>query len=216
MRSIASVMSRTRATAGWHCTIRGAVSLSRKPAQLISAATRLPLLAVPLFLAVGAQAAGTRGLLWGLLCVFLTSGLSLIYLAYLARSGKVSDPRSITRSERVRPLRVVAALHAGAFVTVTLLGAPAPLRAALLSYALATLLFALLTPHINLSLHAAGVTGAAVCLVYVFGAWALPAVLLVPLVWWARSVLGRHTPAELALGVLVGGGATLVAFQLVG
>jgi hypothetical protein len=192
------------------------VSLARNPAALISAATRLPLLAVPLFLAVGAQAAGTRGLLWGLLCVSLTSGLSLVYLAYLARAGKVRDPRSIPQSERVRPLRVVAALHAGAFVLVTLLGAPAPLRAALLAYALATLLFALLTPLANLSLHAAGVSGAAVCLLYVFGAWGLPALLLVPIVWWARAVLGRHTPAELALGVLVGGGATAVAFQIVG
>ena len=192
------------------------MSLVRKPAALISAATRLPLLAVPLFLAVGAQAAGTRGLLWAFLCVFLTSGLSLVYLAYLARSGKVRDPRSIPQSERVRPLRVVAALHAGAFVLVALLGAPAPLRAALLSYALATLLFALLTPLTNLSLHAAGVSGTAVCLIYVFGAWGLPALLLVPLVWWARTVLGRHTSAELALGVLVGGGATAVAFQIVG
>lgn len=192
------------------------MSLARKPAQLISAVTRLPLLAVPLFLAVGAQAAGTRGLLWGLLFLLLTSGLSLVYLAYLARSGKVRDPRSIPQSERVRPLRVVAALHAGTFVIATLLDAPAPLRAALLSYAFATLLFALLTPVTNLSLHAAGVSGAAVCLVYVFGAWGLPALLLVPLVWWARTVLGRHTPAELALGVLVGSGATLVAFQLVG
>jgi hypothetical protein len=186
-----------------------------KLAALISAATRLPLLAVPLFLAVGAQAAGARGLLWGLLCLFLTSGLSLFYLAYLARSGKVRDPRSISRAERVRPLRVVAALHAGAFLIATLLGAPAELRAALLSYALATLLFALLTPLTNLSLHAAGVSGAAVCLVFVFGVWASPAILLVPLVWWARTLLGRHTPAELALGVLVGGGATWAAFQLI-
>jgi hypothetical protein len=186
-----------------------------KLAALISAATRLPLLAVPLFLAVGAQAAGTRGLLWGLLCLFLTSGLSLVYLAYLARSGKVRDPRSISRAERVRPLRVVASLHVGAFLIVTLLGAPAELRAALLSYALATLLFALLTPLANLSLHAAGVSGAAVCLIHVFGARGLPAVLLVPLVWWARTLLGRHTQPELALGVLVGGGATWVAFQLI-
>jgi hypothetical protein len=186
-----------------------------KLAALISAATRLPLLAVPLFLAVGAQAAGARGLLWGLLCLFLTSGLSLFYLAYLARSGKVRDPRSISRAERVRPLRVVAALHAGAFLIVTLLGAPAELQAALLSYALATLLFALLTPLTNLSLHAAGVSGAAVCLIFVFGVWASPAILLIPLVWWARTLLGRHTPAELALGVLVGGGATWVAFQLI-
>jgi hypothetical protein len=185
-----------------------------KLAALISAATRLPLLAVPLFLAVGAEAAGTRGLLWGLLCLFLTSGLSLVYLLCLARSGKVLDPRSISRAERVRPLRVVAALHVGAFLIVTLLGAPAELRATLFSYALATLLFALLTPLTNLSLHAAGVSGAAVCLLFVFGAWGLPAVLLVPLVWWARTRLGHHTPPELALGVLVGGGATWVAFQL--
>ena len=190
--------------------------MSRKPATLISAATRLPLLAVSLFLAVGWYTAGARGLLWGLLCVFLTSGLSLAYLAYLARSGKVRDPRSIAQAERVRPLRVVAALHVGAFVILSLLDAPAPLRAALLSYALATLLFALLTPITNVSLHTAGVSGAAVCLVYVFGAWGSLAALLVPVVWWARTSLGRHTPAELALGVLVGGGATWVAFQIVG
>ena len=187
---------------------------ARKLAELISAVTRLPLLAAPLFLAVGAEAAGTRGLLWGLLCLFLTSGLSLFYLFYLARSGKVRDPRSISRAERVRPLRIVAALHVGAFLIVTLLGVPADLRAALLSYAFATLAFALLTPLVNLSLHAAGVSGAAVCLIYVFGAWGLPAILLVPLVWWARTLLERHTPQELALGVLVGGGATWVAFQL--
>jgi hypothetical protein len=190
------------------------VSPARKLAELISAATRLPLLAAPLFLAVGAEANGARGLLWGLLCLFLTSGPSLFYLFYLARSGKVRDPRSISRAERVHPLRAVAALHVGAFLIVTLLGAPAELRAALLSYAFATLAFALLTPFVNLSLHAAGVSGAAVCLIYVFGLWGLPAILLVPLVWWARSLLERHTPQELALGVLVGAGATWAAFQL--
>jgi hypothetical protein len=185
-------------------------------AELISAATRLPLLAVPLFLAVGAEVAGMRGLLWAVLCVSLTSGLSLPYLVYLTRSGKVSDPRAIPRAERIGPLRVVAALHAAAFVIVTLLGGPDELRAALLSYALATLGFAVLTPVSNLSLHAAGATGAAVCLAYVFGAWGLSAFLLLPPVFWARLVLGRHTPLELALGTLVGGVGTSISFQLIG
>ena len=173
-------------------------------------------MAVPLFFVVGFAVAGATGLLWALLCIGLTSGLSLLYLLYLTRAGRVSDPRRIPRSERVGPLRVVAALHVAAFLSVTLLGAPAGLRAVLLSYALATALFALLSPTINLSLHAAGVSGAAVCLVFVFGIWGLPALLLVPLVWWARTVLGRHTPAELAVGVLVGGGSTLLAFSLTG
>jgi hypothetical protein len=185
-------------------------------AEFVSAATRLPLIAIPLFLAVGVEAAGMRGLLWAALCIFLTSGLSLLYLVYLTRSGRVSNPRAIPRVERVGPLRVVAALHAGAFVIVTLLGGPAELRAALLSYALATLGFVLITPSSNLSLHTAGVSGAAVCLAYVFGAWGLPAFALLPPVFWARLELGRHTPAELALGALVGGGGTWISFNLIG
>ena len=188
----------------------------RKLAELVSAATRLPLIAVPLFLAVGVEAAGLHGLLWAFLCIVLTSGLSLLYLVYLTRSGKVSDPRAIARTERVGPLRVVAVLHAAAFVIVSLLGGPADLRAALLSYALATLGFALITPVSNLSLHTAGVAGTAVCLAYVFGAWGMLAFgLLVP-VFWARLTLGRHTLAELALGVLVGGGGTWISFHLIG
>lgn len=185
-------------------------------AHLISALTRLPLLAVPLFFAVGLASAGAGGLLWALLCVSLTSGLSLLYLLHLTRSGKVRDPRSIPRAERVGPLRVVAALHAGAFLIVASLGGPAPLSAALLSYAIATALFALLTPLINLSLHAAGVTGAAVCLTFVFGALSLPAFLLLPAVLWARLRLKRHTIPELVLGMLVGGGGTWLAFTLLG
>jgi hypothetical protein len=171
-------------------------------------------MAVPLFFLVGAASAGWKGLLWALLCVLLTSGLSLAYLAYLTHAGKVRDPRKIPQEERVRPLRVVAGLHAGAFVLVALLGAPVPLRAVLLSYTLATAAFAALAPFVNLSLHAAGVAGTLVCLLFVFG---LPGALfapVLPLVWWARVRLGRHTYPELLLGALVGGGLTWVAFTV--
>ena len=184
-------------------------------AQILSAATRLPLLAVPLFSLVGAAAAGWRGTLWALLCLALTSGFSLVYLVYLTRSGRVRDPLKIPQEERVRPLRVVAGLHGGAWVIVTLLGAPVPLRAVLLSYALATLAFAALTPFAKISLHAAGISGALICLLYVFGPWGVIFAPVLPAVWWARRTLGRHTHAELALGALVGGGLTFISFQLV-
>ena len=188
---------------------------NKKLAERLSAATRLPLVSVPLFLVVGAAAGGAWGILWGVLCLFLTSGLSLLYLLYLMRTGRVRDPRSIPQSERVRPLWVVAGLHAGAFLLVTLLDAPESLQAILLSYALATVLFALLTPLTNISLHSAGISGASVCLIYVFGLWGALAALLVPPVWWARAVLRRHTSIELALGVLVGGGGTWIAFEVI-
>ena len=172
-------------------------------------------MAVPLFFLIGAASAGWTGLLWALLCVLLTSGLSLVYLAYLRHAGRVQDSRKIPQEERVKPLRVVAGLHAGALLLVALLGAPVPLRAVLLSYALATAAFALLAPFVNLSLHAAGVAGTLVCLLLIFG---LPGALfapVLPLVWWARVRLGRHTHPELALGALVGGGLTWVAFAVI-
>ncbi len=186
-----------------------------RAARLVSDATRLPLLAIPLFLVLGVATAGWGGLLWGVLCLLLTSGLSLAYLAYLARAGRVRDPGKIPQQERVWPLRVVALLHTGAWVLVTLLGAPAPLRAILLSYSLATAAFALLTPLLKLSLHTAGVAGASVCLIFIFGAWGALLTPILPLVWWARTMLGRHTTLELALGTLVGGGLTWVAFHFV-
>ena len=187
-----------------------------KLAERISTATRLPLIAVPLFVVVGAASGGAPGILWAFLCLFLTSGLSLAYLFYLTRTGKVRDPHGISQSERTRPLWTVAGLHTGAFLVLAVLDAPTPLKAILLSYALATILFAFLTPFTNLSLHTAGVSGAAVCLAYVFGPWGILVASLVPLVWWARTVLRRHTPLQLAAGVLVGGGGTWIAFELVG
>ena len=183
-------------------------------ARLVSGATRLPLMAMPLFFLVGAASAGWTGLLWALICVLLTSGLSLAYLAHLTQAGRVRDPRKIPQEERVKPLRVVAGLHAGAFLLVALLGAPVPLRAVLLSYTLATAAFAALAPFVNLSLHTAGVAGTLVCLLLVFGLPGALFTLVLPLVWWARVKLGRHTHPELALGAVVGGVLTWVAFTV--
>lgn len=184
----------------------------KRIAQMVSASTRLPLIAVPLFLLVGFVGDGARGLVWAVLCILLTTGLSLLYLLYLMRSGKVADPGKIQQGERTGPLRVVAGLHAAAWVLVTLLDGPGELRAVLLSYALATAAFALLTPVSKISLHAAGIAGAGVCLTWILGPWAAPAFLVLPAVWWARLTLARHTPVELLLGTLVGGGLTALAF----
>jgi len=192
------------------------VPSSTRIAEFVSAATRLPLLAVPLFLLVGAASAGVAGVLWASLCLFSTTGLSLLYLACLVRSGRVRDPGKISRGERAGPLWVVATLHSGAWLLVTLLGAPDDLRAVLLSYALATVAFALLTPLIKLSLHAAGAAGTLVCLLFVFGLWGLFSAPLLPLVWWARTELGRHTRLELVVGALVGGLGTWAPFYVIG
>lgn len=176
--------------------------------------TRLPLVATVLFPIVGVAVGGWGGFLWAMLCVFLTSGLSLLYLYRLVRSGRIGDAGRISRSERVGPLRVVAILYVLSLLVLTVLGGPLELRAMLLSFAAATILFVALTPFTNPSLHTAGVSGTAICVSYVFGAWGVPVALAILPVWWARSILDRHTPLELALGMLIGTGATYLAFEI--
>jgi hypothetical protein len=53
-----------------------------------------------------------------------------------------------------------------------------------------------------------------VCLLLVFGHPGVLFAPVLPLVWWARVRLGRHTHLELALGALAGGGLTWVAYAV--
>src|SRR5215207_3453387 len=117
-RALWPPLSPSQASKASPCLVQFPAVTSTRIAEILSAVTRLPLLAVPLFLLVGVTTAGWGGLLWSLLCLLLTSGLSLAYLVHLTRSGEVRDPGKILQGERVRPLWVVAALHTGAWALV--------------------------------------------------------------------------------------------------
>ena len=187
---------------------------ARRIADVTSNITRQPVLAIPVFLVVGIADAQVRGLAWAAGCLLATMALPLLYLLYLKRSNRVRDTRNILRDERNGPLWVVTALWMVAFAMLASAGIPAGLRATLLAYVLVTPAFAILTRYTKPSLHAAGATWTVVCLVNTFGPWALSISLLVPLVWWARITLGRHTLLELVLGTLIGGLLTQLAFYL--
>ncbi|PLS87620.1 MAG: hypothetical protein CYG60_00940 [Actinobacteria bacterium] len=184
-----------------------------RTAEAVSKVTRQPVLAIPLFLALG-FAATPNGIAWALACLVVTTVLPLLYLLYLYRSGRVEDPGRIARGERTGPLWVVSAFWVVAFAAYALLGLPEVLRGAFLAYLFVTPVLALLTPYTNPSLHAAGAAWAAVCLTLAFGPAGLVSVVLLPVTWWARTILKRHTPTELLLGTLVSGVLTLVAFYL--
>lgn len=58
----------------------------------------------------------------------------------------------------------------------------------------------------KISFHASYVTLFSVIFIYVYGIAALPVLVLVPAVAWARVVMNRHTVAQVAAGTLVTGG----------
>lgn len=188
-----------------------------RSASLVSVFTRQPVLALPVFLVVGYAAGAsdsTPGLVWATSCLVATTALPLIYLLYLRRSGTVRDDSNIRQTERTGPLWIVSAFWLIVFILLVLLGLPNELRATFLAYLLVTPAFALLTRYTNPSLHAAGAAWAVITFANIFGLWGLLAIFLLPLTWWSRLALRRHTPKELLLGTVVGGVLSQVAFIL--
>jgi membrane-associated phospholipid phosphatase len=68
----------------------------------------------------------------------------------------------------------------------------------------------------KISLHTAFTAAAAAVLIIVFGAAAAPAVVLLPLVGWARVALGSHSPAQAIAGALVAAAIVFTVFYLFG
>ena len=186
-------------------------------ATLVSAFTRQPILAVPVFLATGYAAGASDpapGLAWATVCLTATTVLPLTYLLYLTRSDSVGDDSNIRRTERTGPLWVVTAFWFVVFILLVLLGLPDALRATFLAYLLVPPAFALLTRYTNPSLHTAGAAWAVVVSANLFGPWGLLVAVLLPITWWSRLVLRRHTPGELLIGTVVSAVFSQLAFVL--
>lgn len=183
---------------------------------IVSTVTRLPVISVPLFVALGVAGADSvvSGVLWAVLCLLLTAGLSTAYLEYLRRNVRLGDPARLSQGGALRPVRVIAAQYLLAWAILTLLGVPFGLGSMMLVYGMLVTLLAILLPEEEISLHTAAVCGAAVALAHAFGPWGLLAALLLLPTWWSRTATGRHTPPELASGTLAGTLAGLVVFLL--
>lgn len=182
----------------------------------LSYATRLPVLCVPVFAALGISGADSSvsGLLWALLSVTLTAGVSTVYLEYLRRNVRFGDPARLSQGGAIRPMRAIAAQYLVAWALLTLLGIPFGLGSLLLLCALLVVLAAILAPEEEISLHAGAACGAAVALTHAFGPWGLLTFSILPLAWWSRTATGRHTPKELASGALAGTIGALTIFLL--
>ncbi len=67
--------------------------------------------------------------------------------------------------------------------------------------------------EIKASEHACGISGPITLLINLIGFNFVWLYLLIPLVFWSRIKLGRHTLKELVIGTFIGTGSTLVAMS---
>jgi len=146
----------------------------------------------------------TAALGWALLAALFASALPLLYVVVGVRRRRVTDRHVRLREQRPRFLVVGIGLVAAGLVLLARLGAPREIVALLAAEIVGLLIALLITLVWKLSIHTASAAGAVVILALVVGPVWLTLLLLVGVIGWARVDLGDHTPAQTALGVLVG------------
>jgi len=152
---------------------------------------------------------------WALLAAIFTSVLPLFYLIRGVRRRQFTDRHVRLREQRPRILLVGVGLVAVGLVLLTRLGAPREIVALLVSMIAGLLIAVLISLRWKASLHTASAAGTVVILALVLGPIWLALFLLVGLVGWARVELGDHTPAQAAVGALVGAAVAGTIFTLV-
>jgi membrane-associated phospholipid phosphatase len=149
---------------------------------------------------------------WAISCGLITLS-PIIHIRWGVRTGRLSDHEISIRKERFRPLLVQMATVGGTYALLRALRAPRLVMALVLSISAAMIPITGITLYWKVSVHVAGTAGTVTVLSLVFGKRAYPLIALVPAVAWSRYILDHHSPAQGAVGALLGSLPPLLVFR---
>jgi hypothetical protein len=176
-------------------------------ATLISEASFPPIVVTLALAACSLGAQSGLGLVirdWAVAAVF-SAGLPTLVLLLLVRGGKADGHQVPARSQRIVPaVFAIASAIIGLIVLLNIGAARPTVELYVAGVALSAALGAV-TLRLKVSAHVSILTGAILGLAITTSPWVLPALLLVPVVWWARKALGAHSTFELVIAALLGG-----------
>lgn len=156
----------------------------------------------------------TEAMAWGLLAALFASLLPFLFILRGVWRGRLSDHHVGIRAQRPIPLLVgVVSVLIGLGLLVAW-RAPRDLVALVGAMTVGLVVSLLVTLGWKMSIHTAVAAGAAVILVLVFGPPLLALSPVVGLIGWSRVEIGDHTPAQVAIGAVLGAVVAAAAFSL--
>jgi hypothetical protein len=147
------------------------------------------------------------GYLWTMLFIFLIPLCSLFF--YIPKKNE--EKEKTFHRQRVASFIFMIVSYPLGWLTLALTDAPRIFTATLATYTFVTIgliIFNLLLRY-KASGHAAGVSGPVVSMIYIFGIWAVPLLLLLPLVTWARLAAHGHSFWQTVAGAAMSGLITI-------
>ncbi len=154
---------------------------------------------------------GSKLAMFGVVFLFACV-VPIAHVSWLRWRGIIPSLEVDQRRQRQVPLIMGVLSYAIGYILLTRMQAPAIVTGLMFCYAANTLLVTLINHWWKVSLHAAGIAGPVVALIFQFGWPAALLFILVPIVGLARITLKKHTIAQVTVGVLIG--AVLTPLQL--
>ncbi|MDD3520758.1 MAG: hypothetical protein PHU65_05945 [Actinomycetota bacterium] len=142
-------------------------------------------------------------LLWTFLCILFGSLIPFIFILILYKKKKINDLHVPKREERIKPTLVTLVSYMLGFFVFYILKAPVYLKAVFFGSFLTAIVLTLITYFWKISFHTSWITFFCITYYIVFGKWAIPLIVFIPLVAWARVKIKRHTVAQVLSGSAV-------------
>ena len=191
------------------------VSVSTRIAHIISEVLQPPLVVAVMLLVSPAADAGFPGTIWfGALALCFVCVLPFAVVIWLVRLGKITDHHVSNRKQRAPVLMMTAVSVVAGLLVLSSLDAPASVLAMVLTIVGGIVVLAAVSLFWKISGHASAIACSAVIGAQMLGPAGLLLLLLIPLVGWARVVLGAHTLGQVVAGSLFGGVVMAGAWSL--
>lgn len=155
-----------------------------------------------------------QALAFALLATLFIAVPALAYIVIGQKLGVLDDPHIPQRRKRVGLYFVSSLGTLTGFFALTLLDAPAELRATVLALLVATFVAAAINLFWKISIHTGGIVGTATVMALLFWPYGLLTYLMAIVVGWSRIMLKKHTIAQVLAGGAVAFLATLLSFSL--
>ena len=167
-----------------------------------------------LLLSLGVASSILDALRWSLILIALS--ILPVYLAiiYLVRSGRLDSVFTNVRRQRLKIYLLAGGWAAVGCVVLLYLKAPPRLMAASVAGLSTVVIFMCINLWWKISLHTAFIAASVTLLVILYGWVAVVAIVLIPLMFWARMELKRHSLAQVVAGALLSTLIVAVVFRI--
>lgn len=188
----------------------------RRLARLVTEVLAPAPIVAALLLVVAWQSAPTvaAAAAWGLVAALFASLLPFLFILRGVRRGRLTDHHVGVREQRRTPLLMGLASVLVGLALLAAWSAPRELLALVAAMLAGLVVSLLVTLGWKVSLHTSVAAGSVVILVLVFGPMMLVLLPVVGLIGWARVEVGDHSPAQVAVGALLGAAVAAAVFSL--